>query len=79
MTNVEKLNNFKKNYPSANTSDLQSFCLGLKASEDNNINFLKDLITNIIDALTDRDDSVKDWIKEQYENYIDIFENEENG
>lgn len=77
MTNVEKLNNFKKNYPAACTGDLQSFCLGLKASEDN-INFLKNLIVNIIDTLTDRDDSVKDWIEEQYKEYIEIFENEEN-
>ena len=50
MTNVEKLNNFKKNYPAANMGDLQSFCLGLKASEDN-INFLKNPLTLLIMVL----------------------------
>ena len=72
MSKEQKLLEFKKQYPLVTSADLQTFTLGMNACDDV-INSLEFIITDIVEALENRDKSLKSWVEERLKEHNDIF------
>ncbi len=72
MNIQELIEKYQEETPQGN---VQSFIDGLEAREDEVVSLFY-IINDILDTLTNREESVKEWIKERLEEHKSIFDNE---